>query len=80
MSLADFEVDRKTYDAVERCFERISEASAKLEGKSEELMPEGPGKMCGHLATGCVMKMTQFKRIDFGKSLSATWRDCKRLA
>ena len=42
MSLADFEIDRKTYDAVERCFERISEASTKLRSIAEELMPEVP--------------------------------------
>ena len=42
MSLADFEGDRKTYDAVERCFERISEASSKLGILAEELMPEAP--------------------------------------
>jgi uncharacterized protein with HEPN domain len=30
MDLAAFERDSKTYDAVERCLERISEAAAKL--------------------------------------------------
>ena len=32
MKVADFKEDRKTYDAVERCFERICEAAAKLGG------------------------------------------------
>ena len=30
MDMAAFERDQKTYDAVERCLERISEAAAKL--------------------------------------------------
>jgi uncharacterized protein with HEPN domain len=30
MDLAAFAEDRKTYDAVERCLERISEGAAKL--------------------------------------------------
>jgi uncharacterized protein with HEPN domain len=38
MDLAAFEEDRRTYDAVERCLERISEAAAKL----GDLMPDQP--------------------------------------
>lgn len=34
--------DRKTYDAVERCLERICEASAKLGDEAASLMPDQP--------------------------------------
>jgi uncharacterized protein with HEPN domain len=37
-----FEEDRKTYDAVERCLERISEAAAKLGEQAEILVPGQP--------------------------------------
>ena len=42
MDLAAFEGDRKTCDAVERCLERISEASAKLGDLAAALMPDQP--------------------------------------
>lgn len=42
MDLRDFEKDRKTYDAVERCLERISEAVAKLGDLAPILMPNQP--------------------------------------
>jgi uncharacterized protein with HEPN domain len=42
MDLATFSEDRKTYDAVERCLERISEAASKLGDRAAELMPEQP--------------------------------------
>jgi uncharacterized protein with HEPN domain len=42
MDLATFEADRKTYDAVERCLERISEAAAKLGDMAVHLMPDQP--------------------------------------
>ena len=42
MDLAGFEEDHKTYDAVERCLERISEAAAKLGDLASALMPEQP--------------------------------------
>jgi uncharacterized protein with HEPN domain len=37
-----FQADRKTYDAVERCLERISEASVKLGDLAVQLMPGQP--------------------------------------
>ncbi len=42
MDLVAFEQDRKTYDAVERCLERISEGAAKLGDIATALMPEQP--------------------------------------
>jgi uncharacterized protein with HEPN domain len=42
MDLTAFEEDRKTYDAVERCLERISEAAAKLGDLAPVLMPDQP--------------------------------------
>jgi uncharacterized protein with HEPN domain len=42
MDLAEFVRDYKTYDAVERCVERISEASKKLGNVAEDLCPEIP--------------------------------------
>jgi uncharacterized protein with HEPN domain len=40
MDLAAFEEEHKTYDAVERCLERIGEAAAKLGDLASALMPE----------------------------------------
>jgi uncharacterized protein with HEPN domain len=42
MDLAAFETDQKTYDAVERCLERISEAAAKLGDLAPSLVPGQP--------------------------------------
>ena len=42
MDVTAFEEDRKTYDAVERCLERISEAAAKLGDMAVHLMPDQP--------------------------------------
>jgi len=42
MDLEAFEEDSKTYDAVERCLERISEAAAKLGDVAPGLMPDQP--------------------------------------
>jgi len=42
MEFAQFEEDRKTYDAVERCLQRITEAVIRLGDQAEELMPGQP--------------------------------------
>ena len=42
MDLETFQSDRMTYDAVERCLERIAEAAAKLGPLAPELMPDQP--------------------------------------
>ena len=42
MDLTAFQKDRRTYDAVERCLERISEAAAKLGDLAESLLPGQP--------------------------------------
>jgi uncharacterized protein with HEPN domain len=42
MDVTAFAKDRKTYDAVERCLERISEAAAKLGDLAPTLMPGQP--------------------------------------
>jgi uncharacterized protein with HEPN domain len=42
MDLTAFERDQKTYDAVERCLERISEAAAKLGDLASVLVPGQP--------------------------------------
>jgi uncharacterized protein with HEPN domain len=44
MDGAAFEKDQKTYDAVERCLERISEAAAKLGDLAASLAPGQPWK------------------------------------
>jgi uncharacterized protein with HEPN domain len=44
MDLAAFERDDKTYDAVERYLERISEAAAKLGDLAPVLIPDQPWK------------------------------------
>lgn len=42
MPFTQFEEDRRTYDAVERCLRRITEAVIRLGDKAEELMPGQP--------------------------------------
>jgi uncharacterized protein with HEPN domain len=42
MDLTAFEENRMVYDAVERCLERISEASGKLGDMAVHLMPDQP--------------------------------------
>ena len=42
MNLAEFSRDRRTYDAVEHCLERISEAAAKLGETAAILVPDQP--------------------------------------
>jgi uncharacterized protein with HEPN domain len=42
VSLTAFQEDRRTYDAVDRCLERISEAAAKLGDLAPVLMPDQP--------------------------------------
>ena len=42
IDVAAFVRDQKTYDAVERCLERISEAAAKLGDLAPSLMPGQP--------------------------------------
>jgi uncharacterized protein with HEPN domain len=42
MDVADFGRDQKTYDAVERCLKRISEAAAKLGDLASSLVPGQP--------------------------------------
>jgi len=42
MDVTAFERDQKTYDAVERCLERISEAAAKLGDLALSLVPGQP--------------------------------------
>jgi uncharacterized protein with HEPN domain len=42
MDLETFKSEQMTYDAVERCLERIAEAAAKLGPLASELMPDQP--------------------------------------
>ena len=42
MDLRKFEEDRKTYDAVERCLQRISEAVIRLGDDAPALLPDQP--------------------------------------
>ena len=42
MKFSDFEKDRKTYDAVERCLQRITEAVIRLGEQASVLMPGQP--------------------------------------
>jgi uncharacterized protein with HEPN domain len=42
MDCTSFLEDHKTYDAVERCLERISEAATKLAGAAEVMCPGIP--------------------------------------
>ena len=42
MTLTQFEDDRRTYAAVERCLQRVTEAVIRLGDQAEELMPGQP--------------------------------------
>jgi uncharacterized protein with HEPN domain len=42
MDLAAFQTDRKTYDAVKRCFERLSKPAAKLGEMAAVVVPGQP--------------------------------------
>jgi uncharacterized protein with HEPN domain len=42
MSRDDFADEGRTYDAVERCLERVCEAMSRLGGRTAELMPGQP--------------------------------------
>lgn len=42
LDLSAFGADLRTYDAVERCLERICEAAVRLGDEAEALMPEQP--------------------------------------
>jgi uncharacterized protein with HEPN domain len=44
MDFAAFTADQRTYDAVERCLQRISEAASKLGDFAPVLVPEQPWK------------------------------------
>ena len=47
LNAATFLQDGRTYDAVERCMERISEAAKKLGDVAELHCPEIAGRNCG---------------------------------
>jgi hypothetical protein len=78
MDLAAFEEDRKTYDAVERCLERISEAAAKLGDLAPVLMPDQPWQKSGPSETCCGMSMTQSAKTRSLKSRQRTFPVCAR--
>lgn len=42
MDFSQFEDDRKTYDAVERCLQRITEAVIRLGDEARALLPDQP--------------------------------------
>jgi hypothetical protein len=62
-----FEEDRKTYDAVERCLERISEAAAKLGEQAEILVPVSRGVTFGHSETVYGTSTTIAAKTAFGR-------------
>ena len=58
MDSAAFSEDRKTYDAVERCLERISEAATKLGEQAAILVPGQPWRDIRALGNRLPMSMT----------------------
>jgi len=66
MDMTAFAKDQKTYDAVERCLERISEAAAKLGDLASTLVPNQPWQE----------STTPFGKIGFGTSCKSTSRPC----
>jgi hypothetical protein len=65
MDLTAFEEDRKTYDAVERCIERIAEAVARLGDMAPHVMPDQPLRKIRPSATSCVMSTTPLERTGY---------------
>ena len=66
MDMTAFAKDQKTYDAVERCLERISEAAAKLGDLASTLVPNQPWQE----------STTPFGKIGFGTSCKSICRRC----
>jgi len=76
MDVTAFKGDQKTYDAVERCLERISEAAAKLGDLALSLVPGQPWQEIRRSATACVTSMTPAGKIGSGTSFKSTSRHC----
>lgn len=74
MDLKAFREDAKTYDAVERCLERIAEAAANLGDLAPVLVPVRPGVRSGRSAVACVMSTTSFGKTGSGTSCRWTFR------
>ncbi len=66
MDFAAFRDDGKTWDAVERCLERICEASKKLDQVAEDLCPGIPWPRLRGLGNFCGMSMTALKGTGCG--------------
>jgi hypothetical protein len=73
MDVSAFVGDPKTYDAVERCLERISEAASKLGPQAEEFCPGIPWSQIRASETACGMNTTELMARASGSWLSVTW-------
>ena len=81
--LSAFTADRKTIDAVERCLERISEASRGLGQDIESLAPHQPWRQIKDLGNALrhayhKIKMTEIWQI-VTTDLPALEHDCRRI-
>jgi len=67
MDFAALKEDRKTYDAVERCLERISEAAAKLGEQAMVLVPDQPWHDIRALGNRLRHGYDEISHISFGR-------------
>ena len=67
MDRVAFDADSRTRDAVERCLERVSEATTKLGPQVDELAPGCHGGRSGPSAMSCAMPTTRSIRYEFGR-------------
>ena len=73
MNAERFLEDLRTYDAVERCLERISEAAKKLGDEAEVLCLGQRGLGCERSGIFFVMSTTESKAKGFGSWLSGIY-------
>jgi uncharacterized protein with HEPN domain len=75
MDVSAFVGDPKTYDAVERCLERISEAASKLGNRRRIFVPGLRGRRYAASETACGMNMntTELAARASGSWSSVTW-------
>jgi uncharacterized protein with HEPN domain len=76
MDVTAFGKDQRTYDAVERCLERISEAAAKLGDLAPSLMPGLPWREIRAIGTACVTSTMPYVKIGSGTSCKSISRRC----
>ena len=73
MDVSAFVGDPKTYDAVERCLERISEAASKLGQQAADLCSGIAWSQIRGVGNACGMNTTELAARASGSWSSVTW-------